>query len=278
MRPGSGPYFALISLALRPDAKNCPSDDVLLALPHTVENGSAWWASDDPRQGVGVGFGTQIPGAGPRQLRMAHAVRRVRHARSEVGRAGENRGEERRRIGVDAPGAQIGKRVEEPRSGVHIPQQVGDPDTRHERIDRAVKAFARGRGEGVVGRDLEAAVLETDAFEATGGQLRAHLAQPVVEPLAPAFEPGRSVRLQCSVAEDALRFVRGHKVGVESTVVPAAFDPDVAGAKLVTQRGRPQPSRRCAVGVFRCAESPLSSACSEKASARCQAVCACPCG
>ena len=138
---------------------------------------------------------------------------------------------------MDAPGAQIGKRVEEPRSGVHIPQQVGDPDTRHERIDRAVKAFARGRGEGVVGRDLEAAVLETDAFEATGGQLRAHLAQPVVEPLAPAFEPGRCVGLQRAVAEDALRFVRGHKVGVESTVVPAAFHPDVAGAKSVTQRG-----------------------------------------
>ena len=34
--PGSGPYFALISPALRPDAKNCPSDEVLQALPHTV--------------------------------------------------------------------------------------------------------------------------------------------------------------------------------------------------------------------------------------------------
>ena len=93
------------------------------------------------------------------------------------------------------------------------------------------------RGEGVVGRDLEAVVLETDAFETAGGQLRAHLAQPVVEPLAPALEPGRSVRLQSGVAEDALRFVHGHKVGVESAVVPAAFDPDVAGAKPVTQRG-----------------------------------------
>ena len=105
---------------------------------------------DDLRQGVGVGFGTQIPGAGRRQLRMAHALRRVRHAlESEVGRTGENCGEERRRIAVDAPGAQIGKRAEEPRSGVHIPQQVGDPDARHERVERTVQAFARGRGKAM---------------------------------------------------------------------------------------------------------------------------------
>ena len=80
-------------------------------------------------------------------------------------------------MGVDAPGAQIGKRVEEPRAGVHIPQQIGDPDARHQRIDRAVEAFARRRRERVVRRDFEAALLEPDAGEATGHQLRAHFAQ-----------------------------------------------------------------------------------------------------
>ena len=169
---------------------------------------------------------------------MAHAARRSRHAlQSQVGGAGENRGEERDRIGVDAPGAQIGKRVEEPREGVHIPQQIGDPDARHQRIDRAVEAFARRRRERVVRRDFEAALLEPDAVEATGHQLRAHFAQPVVEPLAPACEPGRPVGVQCAVAQDALCVVQGHEIGVESTVVLAACHPDVAGAQPVTQRG-----------------------------------------
>ena len=40
----------------------------------------------------------------------------------------------------------------------------------------------------------------------------------------------------------------------------------------------PMSDTQITVGVFRCPGSPLSSACSEKASARCQAVCACPCG
>ena len=169
---------------------------------------------------------------------MAHAARRSRHAlQSQVGGAGENRGEERGRIGVDAPGAQIGKRVEEPREGVHIPQQIGDPDARHQRIDRAVEAFARRRRERVVRRDFEAALLEPDAVEATGHQLRAHFTQPVVEPLAPACEPGRPVGVQCAVAQDALCVVQGHEIGVESTVVLAACHPDVAGAQPVTQRG-----------------------------------------
>ena len=138
---------------------------------------------------------------------------------------------------MDAPGAQIGKRVEEPREGVHIPQQIGDPDARHQRIDRAVEAFARRRRERVVRRDFEAALLEPDAVEATGHQLRAHFTQPVVEPLAPACEPGRPVGVQCAVAQDALCVVQGHEIGVESTVVLAACHPDVAGAQPVTQRG-----------------------------------------
>ena len=56
-----------------------------------------------------------------------------------------------------------------------------------------LRGDALGRGERIVRSDFEAAVLETDAFEATGSQLRAHLAQLVVEPLAPACEPGRPV-------------------------------------------------------------------------------------
>ena len=59
---------------------------------------------------------------------------------------------------LDAPGAQIGKRVEEPRSGIHIPKQIGDPDARHERVDRAVEAFTRPRGDGIVRGNLEATV------------------------------------------------------------------------------------------------------------------------
>ena len=187
MRPGSGPYFALISPALRrPDAKNYPSDDVRRgpagAAPHAGDRQGVVGV-DDPRQGIGVGFGPQTPSAGPRQLCMAHAARRSRHAlQSQVGGAGENRGEERGRIGVDAPGAQIGKRVEEPREGVHIPQQIGDPDARHQRIDRAVEAFAdllgqpgdQGRGRvGVVEPALARMAQECDVERQPEAVLRA---------------------------------------------------------------------------------------------------------
>ena len=63
-----------------------------------------------------------------------------------------------------------------------------------------------GRRERVVRRDFEAALLEPDAVEATGHQLRAHFTQPVVEPLAPACEPGRPVGVECAVAQEPRAF------------------------------------------------------------------------
>ena len=101
MRPGSGPYFALIFPGVATRRKELPvRRGPAGAAPHACKR-QCVLGVDDPRQGIGVGCGTQIPGAGLRQLCMAHAARRARHAlQPEVGCAGENRGAERGRIGV----------------------------------------------------------------------------------------------------------------------------------------------------------------------------------
>ena len=136
---------------------------------------------------------------------------------------------------MDASGTQVGERVEEAGAHVHLPEQVSDPDAWHEHVDRAVEAFAGGRRHGVVRRDAQPAVLEAHPFEAPARQLCTHLGQAPVQPVAPVREPGPAVGLQAAFGEHRLGFVRRRKVGVEAAVVPAAFDPYIAGAKAVAQ-------------------------------------------
>ena len=101
---------------------------------------------------------------------------------------------------------------------------------------RASIARSRRSPAGVVRRDAQTPVLESHSFEPTARQLRAYLGQPSVQPVAPFGEPDIAVGLQTAVGENTLGFVRRRKVGVEAPVVPAAFNPDVAGAQTVAQR------------------------------------------
>ena len=168
---------------------------------------------------------------------MAHPARGVRHAfQSEVGRAGQYSGQDCGAVGMYPSGTQVGERVEKAGTGVHVPQKVGDPEARHERIDRAVEAFARGRRHGVVRRDAQPNVLEAQAFEPTARQLRPHFAQAFVQPFASMGEPDRGVGLEPAFGEHLPGFVHRRQTGVEAAIVPAAFDPYVAGAKPVAQR------------------------------------------
>ena len=96
---------------------------------------------DDARQGVGIGLGAQIPGAGPGELCVAYASGGVRHTlQAQVGRPGEDSGEECDGTSMQASGAQIREGVKEARLHTHVPQQVGDADTRHEGVDGVIEA------------------------------------------------------------------------------------------------------------------------------------------
>ena len=101
------------------------------------------------------------------------------------------------------------------------PQKVGDPDARHEHIDRAVEAFARGRRHRIVRRDAQTGVLEAHAIEPTAcQQLRSHFAQALVQPFASIGEPDPGVGLAPAFGEHLLGFVRRRQIGVEAAIIP----------------------------------------------------------
>src|SRR3546814_8429773 len=72
---------------------------------------------------------------GPQELIARDALARRRHARqAEIGRIGEDRGEQRVFIGTRLAGAQVGERRKKAGFPRHLMQQLGDADTWHHGI------------------------------------------------------------------------------------------------------------------------------------------------
>ncbi len=136
-----------------------------------------------------------------------------------------------------ASGAQIGEGVKEARLHTHVPQQVGDADTRHQGVDGVIEASGGVGRDRIVRCDLEAAAFEANAFEMAVDELFPHLVQALAQRLAAACQPRWSIGRESAVGKHLPRLVQGWQVGVEAAVIAAAFHPHVAGAKPVAQGG-----------------------------------------
>ncbi|GAA5666946.1 hypothetical protein Brsp07_05469 [Brucella sp. NBRC 14130] len=133
----------------------------------------------------------------------------------------------------------MGERIRKSRSGVHLKQQVGDPDRRQAVFHLRFQRLRDVREHGLVRRDAETRAGQFDIVELTGFRQTGKLAQPVVQSLTLLLQ----ISFYIGIDGDRKRTFLAHQLecrrrneeALEGLEALGSLHPDIAGIEAAFQ-------------------------------------------
>jgi len=181
-----------------------------------------------------------VPVRCPGELAEAGDAARLGHAReAEIEPVGKQPGHQDAAVGRALTGAQMGEAVREAGPARHLGQQIGDADARQHGVEPVGQCLGLRRCRFLDRRDLQHAIGDRHLRQPAGSGLGINRLQPLVQQRLAAGDELIEVMFdsdrQGAGLQQLLQRLRRDQPLLEGAVLPAAGDPDVAGAQPVTQ-------------------------------------------
>ena len=207
---------------------------------------------DDPGERRPVGLGPDMGVGGPDQLVAGDPVARRGHAaKAEIGGVRQDRGQQGILVLAALAGAQVGEGRGEARCPIHLVQQFGNADARHQRLECVRESTGFRRGGCLDRRDLQAPVVEFDPLQLAAPQPPREAFQTPVELGGLGGQPRIGRRRQAELGDGSRHSGDGQEIAVEPAMVGRALDPDVARAQLGGEDLAPTSCARATLSVER---------------------------
>ena len=193
--------------------------------------------NDHAQSGLVI-FGRQIPVVCPGKLGIAHSVAGVGHPlQAQIRSICQDGRKDRMRVFMLLAGAKVAERAQEPGALGHFDHEFGDAHARKQGVKLAIEGFRLGRRNRLHRLQLKPVALERHALEPVRLDLLGEAAQPPVERSCPLLQIGGCIGLEWQAVSHLTGLASAQQIGVEAAIIAGSFDPNIARAQPVAQRG-----------------------------------------